>query len=91
MLEDEIEQSLLGEITTSDQSNCNDDDDSCGTDDLTVFEETDSVCSDSENVDVKCATASGAPPASSATFTWEGMTNYVGQREQFVITMGLKK
>ena len=36
MLEDEIEQSLLDELTASDQSSCSDDDDSSGTDDLTV-------------------------------------------------------
>jgi len=35
LLEDEIEQSLLRELTTSDESSCSDDDDSCGTDDLT--------------------------------------------------------
>ena len=28
------------------------------------------------------------PTASSATFTWEDMTNYVGQREQFVDNFG---
>jgi len=32
MLEDEIEQSLLEELTASDQSSCSDDDDSSGTD-----------------------------------------------------------
>ena len=88
LLEDEIEQSLLGELTASDQSSCSDDDDSSGTDDLTVFEVTDSECSDSESVNVQCATASSAPTASSATFTWEDMTNYVGQREQFVDNYG---
>ena len=36
LLEDEIEQSLLQELTASDQSSCSDDDDSSGTDDLTV-------------------------------------------------------
>ena len=35
LLEDEIEQSLLGELTASDQSSCSDDDDSSGTNDLT--------------------------------------------------------
>ena len=33
---------------------------------------------------VQCATAFSAPTASSATFTWEVMSNYAGQREQFV-------
>ena len=47
-----------------------------------------SECSDSESDDVQCATASSVPTASSATFTWEDMTNYVGQREQFVDKYG---
>ena len=51
MLEDEIEQSLLEELTASDQSRCSDDDDSSGTDDLTVVEVIDSECSDSESDD----------------------------------------
>ena len=88
LLEDEIEQSLLGELTASDHSSCSDDDDSRGTDDFTVVELTDSECSDSESDDVQCATASSAPTASSATFTWEDMTNYVGQREKFVDNYG---
>jgi len=36
VLEDEIELSLLEELTASVQSSCSDDDDSSGTDDLTV-------------------------------------------------------
>jgi len=87
-LEDEIEQSLLEELTASDQSSCSDDDDSSGNDDLTVVEVLSSECSDSESDNVQCATASSAPTASSATFTWEDMTNYVGQREQFVDKYG---
>jgi hypothetical protein len=63
---------------------CSDDDDSSGTDDLTVVEVIDSECSDSESDDAQCATASSAPTASSATFVWEDMMNYVGQREQFI-------
>ena len=81
LLEDETEQSLLEELTASDQSSCSDDDDSSGTDDLTVVELIGSECSDNENDDVKCATASSVPTVSSATFTWEDMTNYVGQRQ----------
>ena len=81
LLEDEIEQSLLEELTASDQSSCSDDDDSSGTDDLTVVELIVSECSDSESDDAQCAAASSVPTASSATFTWEDMTNYVGQRE----------
>jgi len=87
LLEDQIEQSLLEEHTASDQSSCNDDDDSSATDDLTVVEVLSSECSDSESDDVQCATASSEPTASSATFTWEDMTNYVGQ---ILINMGLK-
>jgi len=88
LLEDEIEQSLLGEHTASDQSSCSDDDDSSGTNDLIVVEVTDSECSDSESDDVQCATASSSPTASSATFMWEDMTKYVGQREHFVDNWG---
>ena len=83
MLEDEIEQSLLQELTASDQSSCSDDDDSSGTDDLTVVEVIGSECSDNESDDVQCATASSASTALNATFTWEDMTNYVEHREQF--------
>jgi len=88
LLEDQIEQSLLEELTASDQSSCSDDDDSSATDDLTVVEVLSSECNDSESDDVQCATASSAPSASSATFTWDDMTNYVGQREQSVDKYG---
>jgi len=81
-LEDEIEQSLLEEFKASDQSSYSDDDDSSGTDDLIVCKVTGSKCSDNESGDVQFATASSAPGALSATFMWEDMTNYVGQREQ---------
>jgi len=54
LLEDEIEQSLPEELTVSDQSSCSDDDDSSGTDDLTVVEVLGSECSDSESDDVQC-------------------------------------
>ena len=37
---------------------------------------------------MQCATASSVPTASSATFTWEDIMNYVGQREQFVDNYG---
>jgi len=89
-LEDEIEQNLLGLLTACDQSSCSDDDDSSETDDLTLVEVNDSESSDSESDDVQCATASSAPTASNATFTWEAMTKYVGQREQFVDKYGPK-
>jgi len=78
LLDDEIEQRLLGELRASNQSSCSDDDDSSGTNDLTVVEVTGLECSDSESDDVQCATASSVPTASSATFTWEDMTNYIG-------------
>jgi len=88
LLADEIEQSLLEELKASHKSSCSDDDDSSGTDDLTVVEVIGSECSDSESDDVQCATASSVPTASSATFMWEDMTNYEGQREQFVDNYG---
>ena len=37
---------------------------------------------------MQCATACSAPSASSATFTWKDMTNYVGQRENFLDNCG---
>jgi hypothetical protein len=80
LLEDEIEQSLLEELTASDKSSCNDDDDSSGTDILTIVEVTGSECNDSEN-DMQYAIASSAPTASSATFTWEDMTNTTNRRK----------
>ena len=86
--EDVIEQSLLGELKASDQSSYSDDDDSSGTDDLIVWEVTGSKCSDNESGDVHFATASSVPSALGATFMWEDMTNYVGQREQFVDNCG---
>jgi len=86
--EDKIEQSLLGELTASDQSSCSDDDDSSSMDDFTVGEVIGSECSDNESDDVQFATASSVPSALSATFMWENMTNYVGQREQFVDNCG---
>jgi hypothetical protein len=45
-------------------------------------------CGDNESDDVQFAAASGAPSALSAIFMWEDMTNYVGQREQFVDNYG---
>ena len=87
LLEDEIEQSLLEELTASDQSSFSDDNDSSGTDDLTVVEVFGSEC-DKESDNVQCATASSAPTASIATFMWEDVPKYVGQREQFVDNYG---
>jgi hypothetical protein len=62
-LEDEIEKSLLEELTSSDQSSCSDDDYSSGTDNLTIVEVTGSKCSDRENENAKHSTVSGAPSA----------------------------
>jgi len=55
---------------------------------LIVCEAIGSKCSDNESDDVQFATASSAPSALSATLMWEDMTNYVGQREQFVDNCG---
>jgi hypothetical protein len=92
LFEDEIcsfiEQSLLEELPASDQSSFSDERDSSGTDDLTVDEVIGAECSDNESDDVQFATASSAPSASSAIFTWKDMTNYVGQKEQFVDSCG---
>jgi hypothetical protein len=55
-----------------------------GADDLTVGEVIGSECSDN----VQFATASSAPSALSDTFMLEDITNYVGQREQFVDNCG---
>jgi len=90
LLGDETKQSLFKELTVSDQSSSSDDDDSSGTDDLTVGEVIGSEYSDDESDDVQCTTVSIAPSALSATFTWEDMTNYAGQEENFLITVGLK-
>jgi len=87
-LEDEIEQSLFKELTASDQSSSSDDDDSSGTDDLTVGEVIGSEYSDDESDNMQCTTASIESTASSATFTWEDMTNYVGQKENFFDNCG---
>jgi hypothetical protein len=85
---DEIER-LLEELTAFNQSSSSDDDDLNGTDDLTVGEVIVSEYSDDESDGVQCATASSAPSASSATFTWEDMTNYVGKGEILLDNCGL--
>ena len=53
LLEDEIEQSLLEELTASDQSSSSDDDDSSGTDVLTVGKVIGSEYSDDERDNVQ--------------------------------------
>jgi hypothetical protein len=62
---DGIEQSLLEDLTASDQSSFSDKSDSSGTDNLTVGEVIVAECSDNESDEVQC-TASSAPCASSA-------------------------
>jgi hypothetical protein len=79
---------LLEELRVSDQSSYSDNDDSSGMDNLIVCEVTGSKCSDNESDNVQFATASSAPSALSATIMWEDMTNYVGQRKQFVDNCG---
>jgi hypothetical protein len=74
---------LFKELTASYQISSSDNDDPSGTDYLTVGEVTVSEYRDDESDDVQCATASSTPRALSVTFTWEDMTNYVGQRENF--------
>jgi hypothetical protein len=85
LCEGDIEQSLLEELTDSDQSSFSD---SSVTEDLTVSEVIGAERSDNENDEVQFATASSALSALSAVFTWEDMTNYVGQRERFVDNCG---
>jgi hypothetical protein len=81
LLDDEIEQSLLEELTISDQSSCSNDDDSKGTDNLTIVKVTVSEYSDRENEDAQYSTVSGAPAPSTATFTWDDMTNTTKRKE----------
>jgi hypothetical protein len=88
LFEDEIEQSLLDELTASDQSSFSDKSDSSGTNDLTVGEVIGAECCDDVSNDVEFATAYSAPSDASAIFTWEDVTNYEGQREHFVDNYG---
>jgi hypothetical protein len=81
LFEDEIEQSLLQELTGSDHSIFSDESDLSGIEDLTVGEVICAKYSDHESGDVQFATPSSVPSvssASSAVFMWEDMTNYVG-------------
>jgi hypothetical protein len=74
LFEDEIEQSLLEELTDSDHSVFSDESDSSGTEDLTVGKVI-AEYGDHESADVQFATPSSAPSvssASSAIFTWKG-------------------
>jgi hypothetical protein len=80
MLEVEFEQILLQEIP-SDQNSFSEEIDSSKTDNFTVGKVISAEFSDNEN-DVHFSSGS------SAIFTWEDMTNYVGQREHFVDIYG---
>jgi hypothetical protein len=77
-------------LTASDQSSFSDKSDLNGTDNLTVIEVIDAECSENESDEVQFTTASIALGDSSATsiFTCEDMTNYIGQRKQFVDNCG---
>jgi hypothetical protein len=87
VFEDEIEQSLLEELTAYDQSSCSEDDDSSGTNGLTVGEVIGSECSDNENDNVQFATASSAPSAE--CYIYVGGHDK-GKGNSLLITVGLK-
>ena len=63
-------------------------DDSSGINNLAANKVIALECSVNEGDIVEGFTAPSAPNASSTTFTWEDMTNYVGQSEQFVGNSG---
>jgi hypothetical protein len=69
---------LLEELTDSDLCSSSSDE-SSGTDDLAVDKVIAVECVDEEDDIVRGASALSAPPSA----TWEDMTNYVEQREQF--------
>jgi hypothetical protein len=87
LLEEEIEQALLEELTDSDPSNSSSDK-SSGTNNLAVGNVT--VFEHSYNKDdiVQGSTASSAPNDVNATLTCGYMMNYGGQREQHVGNCG---
>jgi hypothetical protein len=66
LFEDDIEQTLLEELTASDQGSFSDESDSSRTDDLTVSEVNGAECSDNQNDEVQFAISSCAPSASNA-------------------------
>ena len=59
-------------------------DDSSGINNLAVGKVITLECRVNEGDIVQGFTAPSPPNASSTTYTWEEMTNYVGQREQFI-------
>jgi hypothetical protein len=88
MFAEEIEQSLLEEHTTSEESSSSNETDSCGSDDLIMGEVNFAECSVNEIDNVQFGTGCSTRSASKGVFAWEDMTNYVGQREQFVDNYG---
>ena len=65
---------MLEEHTACDLNSFSDESDSSGAGNLTVGKVIGVECSDNASEDVQFATASSAPRASSAIFTWEDMT-----------------
>jgi hypothetical protein len=84
---EETEQALLEKLTDTYPSNTSADDDSTGTDDLAIGKVIALECSDNEGNIEEDATVCSVP-SSSATFTWENVTKYVGPREQSVSNCG---
>jgi len=84
---EETEQALLENLTDTYPSNTSADDDSTVTDDLAVGKVIALECSDNKGNIEKDATVCSVP-SSSATFTWENVTKYVGPREQSVDNCG---
>jgi len=87
LVEEEIEQVLLEELTDSDPSNFSSDN-SSGTDDLAVGNVIVFEHSNNKEDIVQGSTASNAPNDVRATLTCEYMMNYAGQREQYVGNCG---
>lgn len=87
MFVEETEQALLENLTDTYPSNTSADDDSTVTDDLAVGKVIALECSDNKGNIEKDATVCSVP-SSSATFTWENVTKYVGPREQSVDNCG---
>jgi hypothetical protein len=84
---EETEQVLLEIITDTYPSNTSPDDDSTGTDDLAIGKVIGLECSDKEDNIEEDATVCSVP-SSSAMFTWDNVTKYVGPREQSVGNCG---
>jgi hypothetical protein len=84
---EETEQALLEKLTDTYPSNTSADDDSTGTDDLAVGKVIGLEYSDKEdNIEEDVTVCS--VPSSSAMFTWDNVTKYVGPREQYVDNCG---